>query len=203
MTQEYKEYLKSAEWKEKRDRRLEVDGCQCVICGSKNNLNVHHLTYKNIMQEDVENDLITLCKNCHTMLHRIKEQSSYEYKRSGECKVKKKHFINKLHDLAAVEIWQRDKYLADGDCKIFDTGCKMLRSLVTVVSMIYPELKYEACELRDDLIDTLRRARAMRICQMYREGQDINQIANELGMNDSNVHKILKRHGFNQTARIK
>lgn len=52
------------EW---RHMALERDGYECQICGSKINIDVHHIepaTQNPILSNDVDN-AITLCKNCH------------------------------------------------------------------------------------------------------------------------------------------
>lgn len=67
----YKEYLETEEWKKTRGKRLAIDKYQCKFCGSKENLQVHHLSYNNIGNEDVEADLITLCKPCHESIHQV------------------------------------------------------------------------------------------------------------------------------------
>ena len=64
-----KEYLQSSEWHRKRQERLIVDDFNCQLCSYTNNLQVHHKTYKNIFNEDVEHDLVTLCSDCHTAIH--------------------------------------------------------------------------------------------------------------------------------------
>lgn len=71
----YKEYLESAEWREKRQKRLLMDGYRCRFCGTRLNLQVHHKTYaKGLGEEDVGLDLITLCKDCHFLLHSVTDQ---------------------------------------------------------------------------------------------------------------------------------
>ena len=55
-------------WQKKRLLIMERDDYTCKSCGdNKNTLNVHHLAYhKNSKIWEYENDeLITLCKNCH------------------------------------------------------------------------------------------------------------------------------------------
>ena len=67
----YKDYLKTEHWK--NTRRLKVgankfmDKYFCAICGSKVNLQVHHLTYKNIGNE-VNKTLRIVCGRCHEIL---------------------------------------------------------------------------------------------------------------------------------------
>ena len=71
----YREYLKSDEWKRKRNRRIEIDGNRCQCCGCRgtmrNPLDVHHLTYHSIYHEDVDKDLVTLCRSCHQGMHSV------------------------------------------------------------------------------------------------------------------------------------
>lgn len=204
MTREYQNYLNSPQWNEKRNKRLQIDGCKCAICGNAGqHLNVHHITYRNIMHEDVENDLITLCRPCHAMLHRIRECSATEYENYKKSEpqfkeARKDAAEKKISELATVEIWQRD-FSVGGDCKIFDAGAGMIGKLSNVLGMIYPELKPNGLDIKN----TLRLARAMKICELYRADESMSQIAERLGMKPSNVYKVLKRHGFNQTARIK
>jgi hypothetical protein len=60
----YRQYLKSSWWQQKRIQILERDKYQCTICSSKEDLQVHHKNYNNLWQE-LDSDLITLCKGCH------------------------------------------------------------------------------------------------------------------------------------------
>lgn len=68
--EQYSKYIKSAEWKAKRQERLEMDKYTCRRCGSPYDTVVHHITYKNIGHEEME-DLITLCSWCHKRIHGI------------------------------------------------------------------------------------------------------------------------------------
>jgi len=66
----YYGYLNSKEWKAivnfiKKDR-----GGQCERCNNKRSLQVHHKTYDNIFQENME-DLELLCGKCHKKEHNI------------------------------------------------------------------------------------------------------------------------------------
>jgi hypothetical protein len=66
---EYNKYLKSDYWIGIKEQVLERDSYKCRLCGSKECLNVHHSTYNNLYNEDL-NDLITLCKRCHSNYHK-------------------------------------------------------------------------------------------------------------------------------------
>jgi len=64
----YHEYIKSDTWKRTCKAKLKSVGYKCEMCGSAMNLNVHHITYKNLGHEELD-DLLVVCKNCHKKLH--------------------------------------------------------------------------------------------------------------------------------------
>ncbi len=66
----FREYISSKEWKELKEERLKKDNYKCVLCKSQERLTCHHLTYKRIFKEEI-NDLISLCKKCHSRIHSI------------------------------------------------------------------------------------------------------------------------------------
>lgn len=49
---------------------LERDGWRCQQCGSLRNLDVHHVRRQSALGDDAEVNLITLCRNCHQILHK-------------------------------------------------------------------------------------------------------------------------------------
>jgi hypothetical protein len=63
-------YLQSIQWAMKRSAVLIRDNFQCQACGSKYNLEVHHISYINLGNESLE-DLITLCNFHHQAIHDI------------------------------------------------------------------------------------------------------------------------------------
>ncbi len=72
-TEEYKNYVRSREWKRKKLERLAIDDYRCVMCGRHisrcSTLQVHHITYKNLGHENALADLCTVCGSCHKKLH--------------------------------------------------------------------------------------------------------------------------------------
>lgn len=69
----YRKYIRSDDWMQKREERLQIDGWKCVMCqrGLKEcGLQVHHITYRNLGHEDTLHDLVTLCPSCHMKIHR-------------------------------------------------------------------------------------------------------------------------------------
>lgn len=203
----YSEYLKSPHWQETRKKRLDIDGYACTICGSKSNLNVHHVNYRNVGKENVETDLVTLCSPCHAMLHRVREQSEAEYKRAVTTKEEyraacQRMFCKKISDLITVEIWLRDR-ANGGDIDTWDTGGGMIGRLKKIMTLLYPDAGFRMEYEHGDIKDTLRLARAMKICCAYRRSHSIEAVANMMNMKSANVQKVLKRHGFNATGRIR
>ena len=49
---------------------LERDRWRCQTCGSVQQLQVHHLKFRSHSGGDAEQNLITLCAECHARMHR-------------------------------------------------------------------------------------------------------------------------------------
>jgi len=62
------EYLRSAHWRARRERALQLAGYRCERCGAPAPLDVHHLTYARIGRER-DRDLRVLCRACHEDEH--------------------------------------------------------------------------------------------------------------------------------------
>ena len=69
----YEEYIRSPAWEQKKLERMQIDGFRCVMCGRSadhcRTLQVHHVTYKRLGNENVLTDLCTVCGSCHKKLH--------------------------------------------------------------------------------------------------------------------------------------
>jgi len=66
---EYREYLLSESWKQRKVDLANEWGNKCAWCGSTNVLNLHHLNYDSLEKETVK-DVILLCKGCHLRAHK-------------------------------------------------------------------------------------------------------------------------------------
>lgn len=64
------EYMKSKEWKRVTERKYAEVGHRCQRCGDIKDLQVHHITYKNLYHERLE-DLQILCAGCHCEIHGV------------------------------------------------------------------------------------------------------------------------------------
>ena len=71
----YYSYIRSGRWRRVRRERLRIDGFKCAICGARENLQVHHMSYERLGQTGEIFDLITLCRECHAMIHGIKTKA--------------------------------------------------------------------------------------------------------------------------------
>src|SRR5690349_11758113 len=70
---EYRDYLRTPGWQEKRLAALERAGHRCQTCNGKQNLDVHHRTYERIFNEE-PGDLTVLCRKCHELFHGAKKK---------------------------------------------------------------------------------------------------------------------------------
>lgn len=73
---EYAHYLRSPAWHRKRTERLVKDRHRCRKCGSKERLEVHHLTYDRVGGNEQMSDLWTLCQKCHAGVHGAKPKKN-------------------------------------------------------------------------------------------------------------------------------
>lgn len=69
----YNFYLSSKTWKDKRDRIIKKRKV-CKSCHDNKDLELHHLSYKNIFDEP-DGDLMLLCKTCHNQVHEYHKQN--------------------------------------------------------------------------------------------------------------------------------
>jgi hypothetical protein len=79
LNDKYKKYIESKEWQAKRTERLKIDNFTCQKCGSKRKLHVHHINYENFGNENVYEDLITLCSKCHEEVEEMKNEQNNNY----------------------------------------------------------------------------------------------------------------------------
>lgn len=71
----YKKYLASKEWK-LLSKYIKEHITECNICGNKQDLVIHHVSYDNINFDEVGcelwSDIAILCRSCHNNIHRNK-----------------------------------------------------------------------------------------------------------------------------------
>lgn len=90
----YENYLQSEQWQAIRKERMRIDGYRCQGCGCKgsglNPLEIHHFKYSDDVlyhegkPENMNRQLVTLCRSCHILLHNIMNRvTDPETKRRG------------------------------------------------------------------------------------------------------------------------
>lgn len=87
ISSQYKAYLRTPEWKSTRAAAIRRAQGRCQHCGTKDNLQVHHLNYERLYHELPE-DLVVLCKTCHAQAHTKRKYNrgleTYGQKKYGE-----------------------------------------------------------------------------------------------------------------------
>jgi 5-methylcytosine-specific restriction endonuclease McrA len=58
-----------------RQQILRRDGWRCQSCGTMSNLEVHHREFRSHSGADSEENLITLCVDCHRRAHGLRDDS--------------------------------------------------------------------------------------------------------------------------------
>ena len=61
--------LDAASYERLRQQILRRDGWRCQVCGTMENLQIHHQQYRSHSGADIESNLITLCADCHSTIH--------------------------------------------------------------------------------------------------------------------------------------
>lgn len=81
--EQYYQELKDKRWKDKSLQIMKRDGFKCALCGSKHNLQVHHIEYIKGKKawEHPTSVLITLCEDCHKKVHSDPQHDLNPYKK--------------------------------------------------------------------------------------------------------------------------
>jgi 5-methylcytosine-specific restriction endonuclease McrA len=61
--------LESDSYRQLRLAVLQRDGWRCQSCGKRENLQVHHKQFRSRRGDDSEQNLISLCAHCHSLIH--------------------------------------------------------------------------------------------------------------------------------------
>ena len=67
--------LDANSYRELHRQVLKRDDWRCQICGCVQNLQVHHQQLRSHSGRDLEQNLITLCAECHAQVHRTNAMS--------------------------------------------------------------------------------------------------------------------------------
>ena len=61
--------LDPVSYEDLRQQVLRRDDWRCQSCGTMSNLEVHHKQFRSHSGDDSEQNLITVCSDCHLILH--------------------------------------------------------------------------------------------------------------------------------------
>ena len=77
---EYRAYLSTPLWQEKRLMAISNYGCVCARCG-EHGTDVHHKTYERVGGNELLEDLEVLCRSCHDAHHALDKISTPKKKK--------------------------------------------------------------------------------------------------------------------------
>lgn len=191
---DYQIFLRSPEWECTSEEVKKRDHFKCRVCGTSQNLRVHHLRYG----DDILNleDLITVCDNCHKCLH--KSVDAYkDAKRLAEKEIREK-LSNSLAN--SVMDFYRNSFLK-GDMQVdicnhddFSGLEFALRS--TISGLVYDKknaIDYLSFENKSK--QKCINARADYIKRAVHAGKSKSYICNMLRINERQFYKLLNKYG--------
>ncbi len=74
----YRDYLNSSDWKNKKTEKNKKRR-NCGICGSRDNIEIHHLNYKQLYDAK-QTDLRRLCHRCHFLAHKLHKEGEIVFR---------------------------------------------------------------------------------------------------------------------------
>lgn len=74
---EYRRYLKSPEWAERKRQYFSRFHRRCAACGTYKRIQLHHSSYERLTREP-DSDLWPLCFKCHRNVHRAHDTGRFE-----------------------------------------------------------------------------------------------------------------------------
>lgn len=69
-TEEYKRYIKSPQWAQRRAILISKRGGRCEVCGTAQQIKLHHAHYATLTKERTQ-DVRVLCQKHHLELHAL------------------------------------------------------------------------------------------------------------------------------------
>ncbi len=66
----YKSYMQSKLWVTRKNQYWQEHGRQCVACGSKNYVTLHHAYYSGNWGSEPDSEVFAFCGGCHSSFHK-------------------------------------------------------------------------------------------------------------------------------------
>ncbi len=106
---DYETYLASPRWKTlSAEARKQAEG-RCQVCdGTSGGLNVHHRSYERLGTDLEQYDLVTLCRHCHKLFHRIDDTPRQKGKGPRLVSAAQQRLLKKLGSTVPDETLTRD-----------------------------------------------------------------------------------------------
>jgi hypothetical protein len=117
---QYRAYLATDHWKNKRLEVLNLRGCKCEKCGEWGN-EIHHLSYKNLWNEPLT-DLQVLCRKCHGVTHEILNCLNPRERRAKKKKISRQ--------LISKNLTSKQKKLIENKFGMADTNFDLLDAYI-------------------------------------------------------------------------
>lgn len=141
----YKQYLKSKHWLKLRTTLVSKDSI-CSMCQCKcNNLQLHHITYSNLGNEQFY-DLIVLCDKCHKLIHTTDVKISSELSNYYRHKANTRNVVrNQRKQKRSCKNCKYHTYIKVGKNKLSTSYCNYTASLYNNCKGKCEHHKYKNC----------------------------------------------------------
>jgi len=106
---DYRKYLKSYQWKNIKEQVITKVHNKCELCGSRNNLVVHHIKYPKVLGTETLNDLQCLCDDCHNVKCHNGSSSNSKIRLTKQEKRKRKISRQKAKFAGLVRIYSKEE----------------------------------------------------------------------------------------------
>jgi|ERR1051326_56753 hypothetical protein len=123
-----------------RQQVLRRDGWRCQACGTMSNLEVHHKRFRSQSGENSEENLITLCRACHSELHHPGSKSADA---RGKPSGKQTFGLLQRHHVRVGDI----KYIGRESNKLEQVEIGMIHSTQSVYTE-YPDPRHQEWDAR-------------------------------------------------------
>lgn len=72
----YADYMNTSWWARMRSERMYIDCGQCACCLADGPLELHHIQYPGWFEEDINTDVVMLCRRCHEFVTSIQKDDT-------------------------------------------------------------------------------------------------------------------------------
>lgn len=99
----YSSYLTSGHWAQIKEQSSAIYGHKCLVCGSGENLNHHHLFYPENKTDIRAHQVLPICGECHAAYHAIEPNGGIHKSVSDPTKIV--NIIDEVFDYVNAARW--------------------------------------------------------------------------------------------------